>query len=159
MKILFLILALTVATASYALEPIKDEVHQVLFKVDGDFNDVKENVGLAIENQGLVINYTATVGDMLERTGNDLGLTDHTYMAADVIEFCSAALTRKMVAADPSNLVFCPYGIHLYELRKEPGVIYVGYKRPQLVGNDESKAALESIEELLSTIVNEALAW
>lgn len=147
------------STGAFAANPVKSTDHQVLFRTEGVFEEVKENVRLAIENQGLVINYTAQVGDMLERTGNDLGFTDHTYLAGDVVEFCSADLTRRMVAADPANLVFCPYAVHLYELVAEPGVIYLGYKRPMPVGSDASRAALEEIDALLADIVNEALAW
>lgn len=153
------VFALVLFSLGASAEPVKTTEHQVLFKTEGVFDEVKENVRLAIENQGLVINYTAQVGDMLERTGNDLGFTDHTYLAGDVMEFCSADLTRKMVAADPSNLVFCPYAVHLYELAAEPGVIYVGYKRPMPVGNEESQAALMAIDDLLARIVEEALAW
>jgi uncharacterized protein (DUF302 family) len=159
MRILAAVLSLMVPLATGAAEPIKTAEHQVLFRTEGAFEDVKENIRLAIENQGLVINYVAQVGDMLARTGADLGFTEHTYLAGDVMEFCSADLTRKMVAADPTNLVFCPYAVHLYELTAEPGVIYVGYKRPVPVGSDESKASLAAIDKLLETIVNEALAW
>ncbi len=159
MKIVSLFVALFVSVAVQALEPVKSELHQVLFKTEGNFADVKENVELAIENEGLVINYIAQVGGMLERTGEDLGLTDHIYEAGDVLEFCSAGLTREMVAADHTNLVFCPYAVHVYELVAEPGIVYVGYKRPQPVGNEASQAALRKIDDLLARIVNEALAW
>ena len=42
-------------------------------KVNRSFDDVKTSVVLAIESQGLVINTTAHVGSMLERTGRDIG--------------------------------------------------------------------------------------
>lgn len=159
MRILTLALVLFVSSSAHALEPIKDTVHQVLYKTEGSFEDVKENIRLSIEGQGLVINYTAQVGGMLERTGKDLGHIDHTYLGGDVMEFCSADLTRKMVAVDPTNLVFCPYAVHLYERVAEPGVIYVGYKRPQSVGSEASQVALKTIDDLLSNIVIEALSW
>jgi hypothetical protein len=155
---IFLALVLPVAGAQ-ALEPIKSEQHQVLYQVDGEFSEIKENLRLAIENQGLVINYVAQVGGMLERTGEDLGFTDHLYSAGDVLEFCSADLTRAMVEADPANLVFCPYAIHVYELNAEPGKIYAGYKRPMAVGSAESRDSLNAIDDLLNTILQEGLAW
>ena len=158
MRTLAFLLALALPCASaLAIEPVKSEAHQILYQVDGDFDEVKENLRLAIENQGLVINYIAQVGAMLERTGEDLGFTD--YSAGDVLEFCSADLTRDMVDADPSNLVFCPYGIHIYELNAEPGKIYVGYKRPIPAGSQESQDSLKAIDDLLAAIVEEALAW
>ncbi len=157
-RIVVLALAL-LPFAVQAQDLVKDSDHQRLYKTEGAFEEVKENIVLAIENQGLVINYIAQVGGMLERTGNDLGFTDHTYSAGDVLEFCSADLTRKMVAADPSNLVFCPYAVHVYELSAEPGVVYVGYKRPVLVGNQESQDSLQAIDDLLAAIVRDSLAW
>lgn len=159
MNSLVLTLALAASPVADAAEPIKISEHQVLYSTEGAFSEIKENLQFAIENQGLVINYTAQVGDMLERTGSDLGFTDHTYLAGDVVEFCSADLTRRMVEADPTNLVFCPYAVHFYELTAEPGTIYVGYKRPLPVGNDASRAALGEIDDLLKTIVTEALSW
>jgi len=41
----------------------------------GSFDEVKERVVFALENRGLVVNYTARVGAMLERTGPDVGST------------------------------------------------------------------------------------
>ncbi len=159
MRFLIILLVIALPAGAVALEPVKSTSHQVLYRVEGDLAEVKENLRLAIEAQGLVVNYVAEVGDMLERTGKDLGFDDPIYVAGDVIEFCSATLTRDMVVADPSNLVFCPYAVHVYELTAEPGVIYAGYKRPMPVGNEASRAALAAIDDLLKAILTEGLAW
>ena len=45
-----------------------------------DYDDVKERVVMAIENRGLVVDHTARVGEMLERTGKDLGRDRRIYL-------------------------------------------------------------------------------
>jgi len=65
-------------------------------------------------------------------------------------------LSRKMVEADPANIVFCPYVIVIYSLAGDPGTVYVGYRRPQQVGTPASRASLKAVDELLSGIVKEA---
>ena len=140
-------------------EFVKETEHQVLYVVQGKFADVKENVELAITEQGLVIDSVATVGAMLERTGTDLGATRQIYLDGDVFEFCSAALSREMTEADPTNLAFCPYTIHVYTIPEEPGNVYVGYRRPTITGNEQSQVALGKIDRLLNTIVSESLSW
>lgn len=51
---------------------------------------------------GLVINTTAPVGAMLEHTGKDEGSDKKkTFENAEVIEFCSAKVSRAVMEADP----------------------------------------------------------
>lgn len=95
-----------------------------------DFSDVRDRVVMALENRGLVINYTAKVGDMLERTGRDVGRDRRIYANAEVLEFCSAALSRDTMEADPRNIVFCPYAIAVYTLPQVPGTVYLSYRIP-----------------------------
>ena len=74
-------------------------------QVKGSFDETKEALVTAIENRGLVINYTSHIADMLARTGADLGATKKIYDKAEIIEFCSAGLSRKMMETDPHNIV------------------------------------------------------
>ncbi len=123
----------------------------------GNFADIKERVVMALENRGLVLNYTARVGDMLERTGRDLGRTQRIYGQAEVIEFCSAALSRATMEADPHNIVFCPYAIAVYTLPQAPGTVYLSYRPPRHAGSDRSVQSLRAVEKLLADVVAEAL--
>jgi len=59
-----------------------------------------ETVIAAVENRGLVVDHTSRVGAMLERTGKDIGRDRRIYLKADVIEFCSAAVSRATMEAD-----------------------------------------------------------
>ena len=142
-----------------AADKVKETPAQMLYVTEGAFEEVKENIDLAITDQGLVINSIATVGDMLESTGKDLGATRQVYVHGDIFEFCSATLSREMLEADQFNLVYCPYTIQVFEIPEQPGRIFVGYRRPDITGSEASRAALQKVEALLDTIVNEALSW
>lgn len=123
----------------------------------GEFTDVRDRVVMALENRGLVISYTAKVGDMLERTGRDLGRDRKIFSQAEVLEFCSAALSRDTMEADPRNIVFCPYAIAVYTLPQTPGTVYLSYRIPVAQGSGQSIRALRAVEKLLTDVANEAL--
>lgn len=123
----------------------------------GEFAEVKERVLLAIENRGLVLNYTARIGAMLERTGKDMGAARRIYGEAEMLEFCSARLSRDMMEADPRNIVFCPYSIAIYTLPKEKSTVYIAYRRPGETGSERSVKSLRAAEKLVADIVAEAL--
>ena len=123
----------------------------------GSYEDVKERVISAIENRGLVIDHTANVGAMLERTGKDIGRGRQIYLKAEVIEFCSAAVSRTTMEADPRNVVFCPYAITLYVLPAEPDKVYLIYRKPLSTGSAQSMKALREVGRLLDGIARDAL--
>lgn len=123
----------------------------------GEFSDVRDSVVSALESRGLVLNYRAKVGEMLERTGRDLGRDRKIYGHAEVLEFCSAAMSRETMEADPRNIVFCPYSIAVYTLPQAPGTVYVSYRVPAAQGSGQSIRALRGIEKLLADVVSEAL--
>jgi len=122
------------------------------------FEDVLEDVKQAIEGKGLVIDYESFVNRMLERTGKDVGSTRKLYADARAFVFCSAALSRKTMEADPANASFCPYGIMVYATAQQPGTVRVSYRRPwRPDGSPASKAALKEVEALLDGIARAAL--
>jgi uncharacterized protein (DUF302 family) len=127
-------------------------------KKGAKFEDVREELKLAIEGKGLVIDYESYVNRMLERTGKDVGSTRKLYADAQAFVFCSAALSRKTMEADPANMAMCPYGIVVYETLKQPGTVHVAYRRPwRPDGSSASKAALKEVEALLDGIARKAL--
>ena len=87
----------------FALSAAADDGAQVL-AAKGKFADVKDDVVAAIGKRGLVVNYVAHVGDMLERTGRDLGRTKRIYDQAEGIEFWSGRLWRSMMEGDGQGL-------------------------------------------------------
>jgi len=126
------------------------------YAVRGSFDDVKQMVVIAIENHGLVVNHESKVGEMLERTGKDLGAAKQIYLGAEVLEFCSATLSRQAMEADARLLAYCPYGIGIYVLPKEPDIVHIVYRRPRADGIDAATDALKQVAELLDAIAREA---
>ena len=118
-------------------------------QVASSFTDTRDAIVTAIENRGIVINYTARIADMLERTGADIGATRRIFDQAETVEFCSAALSRKMMEADPHNIVLCPFAISVYTLPGDKPGTWVAYRKPQ-----GKSAAM--VEGLLKEIAGEA---
>ena len=118
-------------------------------QLSGNFSDVRDAVTIAIENRGLVVNYVSHIADMLNRTGNDIGASKEIFAQAEIIEFCSAGLSRRMMEADPHNIVLCPFAISIYSLPGETGKVWIAYRQPQ--GN-----SAKLVGELLGGIAAEA---
>lgn len=118
--------------------------------VEGSFDDIAFAVESAIVGQGLVIDSTSHVGEMLERTKADVGGTKTVFEQADVFSFCSASVSRKVMEADPANIQFCPYGIAVYALPDAPGKVTVGYR-------SYPEGPMQEVQALLETIVAAAL--
>jgi uncharacterized protein (DUF302 family) len=131
--------------------------HMVVFTKTGNFDDVRDDVKMAITDRGMVINNVSHVGEMLERTGKDLGDSKQIFVKAEALEFCSAVVSRKMMEADPDNIVFCPYVISVYVVPGKPKEVRVAYRKPQIVGSPASQKALKVVDELLSGIVKDAM--
>lgn len=129
----------------------------VVRAISGTFEDVRERVVFAVQSQGLVVDHTSKVGDMLDRTGKDLGETTKVFGQAEVLEFCSALVSRRMVEADPQLLAFCPYGLAVYTLPADPHTTYVAYRRMVTDAlSPHQRPALQRVEALLEAIVDEA---
>jgi uncharacterized protein (DUF302 family) len=130
----------------------------VSYSTKGKFENVRDDLKLAIETRGLTIDYHAFVNRMLERTGKDVGSTQKIYVNAQAFVFCSASLSRKTMEADPANAAMCPYAMVVYATAKEPGKVHVSYRRPwRPDGSAASKAALKDVEKLLDSIARQAV--
>jgi len=129
----------------------------VEYTTKGSFDEIKQLVVIAIENQGLVVDHQSDVGRMLNRTAKDVGAARRVYEQAEVLQFCSATYSRDMVEADPRLLGYCPYGIAVYTLPGESGIVHVVYRRIHGEGVSEAAAAaLKRVDELLNEIAQEA---
>lgn len=156
-RIVALILSLGLLAGASAPAMAAETAHLKLYIATGDFDAVKDDLMMAITGRGFVVDHNSHIGAMLDRTGKDLGATKTVYGNAESLQFCSATVSRRMMEADPTNIVFCPYIIVLYTLPRNPRTVYVGYRRPLPVGSEASKASLKAVEELLDGIVKEAL--
>ena len=141
MKSLILAASLGLSTAVSAGEAVTTAY-------DGSFDDATFSVESAIVNRGLVIDHVSHVGEMLARTGADVGSDRQIFTAADIFLFCSAVVSREVMEADPMNIVHCPYGIFVADTGS--GVV-IGHR-------DYPEGAMEQVETLLREIVAEAVA-
>ncbi|MDP2581053.1 DUF302 domain-containing protein [Shimia thalassica] len=123
----------------------------VTYTVDQDYDDVIFGLESAITDKGLIIDAVNHVGEMLERTKEDVGSTVTIFDRAEVYNFCSAALSRKVMEADPMNLQFCPYGIFVMQKPGEEGATTIGYRiMPE--------GPMKEVQALLEDIVQEAIS-
>ena len=148
------VLAALLATPAIAADP-----HPIVtYSRQAKFESVRDDLKLAIESKGLVIDYQSFVNTMLERTGKDVGSAKKLYADAQAFVFCSATLSRKTMEADLANVSMCPYTMVVYATAQEPGKVYVSYRRPwRPDGSAASKASLKEVESLLDGIAREAL--
>ncbi len=153
-KVTTLILAGCVSLGLIAPLQADDDIKVITAKAS--FADVKQDLEDAIVNRGLVIDYNAKIGDMLDRTGKDVGSTKKIYNGAETVQFCSAVLSRKTMEADPANIAFCPYVIFYYERADQPGTVHIGFRELDDDGSDASEKAKEAVNKLLEEIIKEA---
>jgi uncharacterized protein (DUF302 family) len=150
-----LMAALCIAAGSAAAQPVISHV-----KTGARFEDVRDDLKQAIESRGLVIDYQAQIGRMLERTGKDVGSDKALYVDAQTFQFCSAALSRKTMQADPANVAMCPYVLVVYATVQQPDRVIVAYRRPVPMrpgASPASRAALREVDALLDKIAREAV--
>lgn len=138
--------------------PAPDASHYVTRYVKAArFADVREDLELAIQNRGLSADLTSRISAMLDRTGRDLGVTAPILGDAVAYSFCSAAITRKIISADPHSVALCPFVVVAYRTLEEPNLVYVAYRRPPPGAGVASDAALRELERMLDSIAREAI--
>jgi len=132
------------------------ESYTVLFKTQGAYQDVRDNLQMAIEGKGLKITHSNMIADMLDRTGKDIGETRKVYENAEQFEFCSATISRRMMEADPHSIVMCPYSVVVYTIPNDK-TVYLSYRKPATTRNPALKKQLVELEKLLTEIIKDAM--
>jgi hypothetical protein len=129
-----------------------------VYESDSDFDTVMEAAKMAIQERGMYINDVMHMGEMLERTGKDLGFEERIYEQAKSIEFCSAVLSRKMTAEDPSRIVNCPFILSIYTLPAESGKTFVAHR---IIAPEElqGSAVMAEVAEMLEGVAEGATSW
>ena len=113
------------------------------YPVEGDVADAAFLLESAIVGEGLVIDFTSHVGEMLARTGADMGAGGSPVGEAQAFVFCSATVSREVMEADPLNVAFCPYSVFAAEI---DGRTVVGHR---IYPGD----SMAPVNELLARIV------
>ena len=119
----------------------------VTYPFEGSFDDAAFAVENAIVGRGLVVDYVSHTGEMLNRTGADVGSTKELFNEADIFLFCSAQVSRQVMEADPMNIAHCPYGIFVAD---QAGDVMIGYRT-------YPEGPMQDVQALLDEIVQEAL--
>lgn len=139
----------SIAVSAVLLCPAAATAQDVItYDFDGNFDDATFAVESAIIDRGLVIDFVSHVGDMLNRTGADVGSDVAIFTNADIFLFCSAAVSRRVMEADPMNIVHCPYSIFVAET--EEGVMLGHRTYPD--------GPMQEVEALLDALIIEARA-
>ncbi len=130
----------------------------VRYSKKASFDEVRQDLEIAIQNRGLKIDNTSFIHKMLERTKKDVGAKLTVYKEGQSFSFCSARLSRATMEADAHNMAFCPYSIVVYSTAADPKTVHVAYRRPYRAdGSPASRASLKDVENLLDGIAREAL--
>jgi len=132
--------------ASLALGGPAQAQDVITFDFDGSFDDATFAIESAILDRGLVIDLVSHVGDMLNRTGQDVGSDAMIFDQADIFLFCSAAISRRVMEADPMNIAHCPYGIFVAE---QDGEVMIGHRA-------YPDGPMQEVEALLDAIILDA---
>ncbi|WP_394180596.1 DUF302 domain-containing protein [Yoonia maritima] len=117
------------------------------YPFDGSFDDAAFAVENAIIGKGLVIDYVSHVGDMMNRTGADVGSDVVIFDAADVFLFCSAQISRQVMEADHLNIAHCPYGIFVAD---REGEVFIGHR-------NYPEGEMQQVQTLLTEIIQDAV--
>lgn len=158
--ILLIISSVILIAACTPPKPSAPATSVVRYSVEGEFDNVRDDLQNAIIAKGLVIDNTSHIAQMLERTGKDVGSTKSVFTEGrgQAFSFCSATISRKTMEADAHNIAFCPYSLAVYSTVTEPKKVYVAYRRPVLTeGSEAAKASLKEVEMLLDGIARDAL--
>lgn len=102
--------------------------------------------------QGLVINNVNHVAKMLQCVGKDVGATGRVFGDAQVVSFCSATLSGKMMQAEPAIIALRPYGIFVHSLPDDPAISHVGDRT-------DPDGPMKQVEAMLDEIVQEAIGF
>ncbi len=140
-------LRMLTCAAAFAAQPLWAGDPATTYLYDGSFGDAAFSVESAIVGRGLVIDYVSHTGEMLNRTGADVGSDTPIFAEADIFLFCSAQLSRQVMEADPMNLAHCPYGIFVAD---RDGQVMIGYR-------NYPEGPMQEVQKLLHEIVTEAM--
>lgn len=126
----------------------------VIHSVYADYDEIWKGLEIALNERGLTVSSVSHVGEMLERTGKELGRTRKIFEKANVMEFCSAVISRDMMERNPHFLAFCPYQIMVYTLPDDEKKVYLSYRR--LIWRDDSgREVLEPVERLIEGLIKD----
>lgn len=155
MRVLLALFMLALISASSLANGPGDGATAVKIFTSGEaYEDVVENIKMAIVERGLMVSGTLHVSDMLNRTAPDLGYSE-VFAKAESVEFCSALISHEMAQAAAENIAICPFTIAVYVKHEDPDQVYVAYRSPHLNGKEQQARA--KIIALLEGIIEDSI--
>ena len=142
---------LSIVAAAFLASPAIAQDHSS-WVVDDTFDNVSFSVESAILDKGLTIDSVSHVGEMLERTREDIGSDVTLYTDGIVFSFCSASVSRTAMEADIMNIAFCPDGIFVFSTPENPDKTTVGHR---FMGGD----SMAEVNALLDAIIADAITY
>lgn len=125
-----------------------------VYKTPGLYHNVRDDLVQAIQDEGLVISYTAHLASMLTRTAEATGAKVQVYENAESLLFCSAELTYELTLNNPHNITLCPYSISIYTLTTDLDNVHLSIRAPEL-----EQADYAAVHQLLEQIIAATLTW
>jgi uncharacterized protein (DUF302 family) len=136
----------TLVAALLAVSGAAQAQEVITYDFEGSFEDATFAVENTIIGRGLVIDFVSHVGEMLNRTGADMGSDVEIFEQADIFLFCSAAISRRVMEADAMNIAHCPYSIFVAE---REGEVTIGHRA-------YPDGPMQEVEAMLDSIILEA---
>jgi len=140
--------ALSLATATAAMA--EDSVF--IWEYEGTGEDAAFSIEDAIVAAGLTVSEVSHVGAVVDRTKEAVGATEDLYSFARTYGFCSATVSRDVMAQDPLLVRYCPYRIFVYSLPDDPEKTFVGFE-------NYPEGPMDLAEEMLKEIVEAAIEF
>lgn len=125
---------------------------------DVEYADTLDALKEVIQGRGINIAHELPPSDMLERTGPAFGITEQVLKDGEIVEFCSAKISHKLIQANPENISLCPFTISIYVLNSDPGNVRMTFRKPYVL-DEASRPAVEAMTELVMGIIEETADW
>jgi len=124
---------------------------------DAAYDEALTMVKDVIKGKGINIAHTLPAGEMLGRTGPDFGIKDQVLKSGEIVEFCSASISHKLIKANPENITICPFSIAVYVLNSDPANVRLTTRIPYVLDGSSSEA--QEMREFVQGIVDEVADW
>jgi uncharacterized protein (DUF302 family) len=118
--------------------------------VDQSFEEAVESLRDAIVNRGYKVDYNGHIGEMLDRTAEDVGATKRIFNGAEIFTFCSAVVSRSVMEHDPTDIAYCPYVLFVYEKDNSDEGVTIGFRHLPEGG------ARDQVNDILTEIIEAA---
>ncbi len=124
----------------------------------GDYEESLNTLKEVIKGKGINIAHTLPPSEMLERTGPAFGVTEKVLENGEMVEFCSAKISHKLIMANFENISLCPFSISIYVLTADPENVRLSYRKPYVL-DEASKEAVAEMTALMEEIITETAEW